>query len=215
MHHGRQRTFTLIELLVVIAIIAILASMLLPALQKAKAKALQASCVSNEKQIGLAFHMYTEDSSERTPPLGIMNDPVLKFDGWWDHWLETYIGDTKVYICPADRLSTLQDKHRSCQTYEGHYGGYAGTCNVWWGSHKTVEYKYPSETVAVTEGDGAGCNRFGAGHCWWGRARSSELLRHSNGTNNMFLDGHVKWIKASPDQSYFKNFSFDPHNPHS
>ncbi|NOY83166.1 MAG: DUF1559 domain-containing protein [Kiritimatiellaeota bacterium] len=215
MRSETRRRFTLIELLVVIAIIAILASMLLPALQKAKAKALQASCVNNEKQIGLAFHMYTEDSSERTPTFGITDDPVLKFDGWWDSRLLIYVGDSKVYICPADKVASLQDKHRGCHQYEGHYGGYAGTCNVWWSSRKTVQFKYPSETVAVTEGDGAGCNRMGAGHCWWGRANNSELKRHSNGTNNLFLDGHVKWIKASPDQSYFKNFSFDPHNPHS
>jgi len=71
---GNNRGFTLIELLVVIAIIAILAALLLPALARAKMKATQASCLSNDKQMTLALSMYCTDNSDKlianTPPTG-------------------------------------------------------------------------------------------------------------------------------------------------
>ena len=123
--------FTLIELLVVIAIIGILASLLLPALAKAKNKAKAIACVSNLKQVDLGFRMWTADQADKYPwQVDVSKGGSLGSGDWTDHFrvVSNEIRNFQVLTCPAD-LERLKRTATNWVTLRGdlHISYFVGT----------------------------------------------------------------------------------------
>ena len=197
------KAFTLIELLVVIAIIAILAAMLLPALSKAREKARTVSCVSNFKQVGLAFTMYCNEFDGITP-IGYVDSANTDRHISWMYVLPGYIGPKSTFWAQKGTYS-IPDGVWHCPNAMGYTTNYqydyaynsnlsaftsANSKMISVDNLKSVNANNmgPSATLAFTECKPNGSMLYNENRPEGGNAVD---YRHNGGLNIVWCDGHV------------------------
>ena len=210
-----RRAFTLIELLVVIAIVAILAGLLLPAVARARAKALGIACLSQERQLGIALRLYAEDHRSEFPRSqhSAAAHAVLS----WGNVLLPYLatGATAprdafrrgVYRCPADRRTNGWSYGVNVYFELGPDDEYRGSPATW---RRMESVPWPSDTVWLGEVGGSVDHIMA--HFWIeGGPVEIATHRHAGASRYLFVDSHAESRRL--EQTYRPSTRVDCWNP--
>ena len=219
-----MKKFTLIELLVVVAIIGILASMLLPSLQKARAAGKRAVCISNLKQIGAGMAMYHNDHDDFYPLHSNWGNMLGK-QGTSGRYggttpanqrpLNQYVGDGGLVAkCPAERGDSLHDDITNC------FDDIGTSYLVQWNGNSFAAAKVtdndPDQLTRVTDWEKPTKKLILGDWAWHGNRRMTNSKTHWHSQsgrrfNILFADGHVSyfsfpmavegWLSKTPDSS--------------
>jgi prepilin-type N-terminal cleavage/methylation domain-containing protein/prepilin-type processing-associated H-X9-DG protein len=196
-----RRGFTLIELLVVIAIIAILAGLLFPVFAKARERARQTACLSNQRQLMLALTMYAMDNDSKLPYWQQVagGQAIL-----WSQAILPYVGTIEVYYCPSYGRPRGEGTPVEGSPFWGPqynylydllYASYGYNAEYAYGSAERL-YHRPAETLLIVETVFPGYERFSWGYfaAFPPSLGGAPLVagRHFDGANVVFMDGHCK-----------------------
>ncbi len=191
----RKKGFTLIELLVVIAIIALLVSILMPALNKARAQARGVVCFTNVKNWGLITHMYAEDNDGRLMQ-SIAGDGVSGQDAYWIHATLKYYDDKSIRICPATKVVARAAGYHYGKTFEA-WGPFSSSGQGDWKEQFSVGSYGINEWCA--------CPPVGAQTYWGFSSANAWRKMNVSGANtiplfmdSMFVDGFCRDTDQPP-----------------